>query len=294
MSLLLFAGSEHKNVKRALIKMGVKHVLCSYWYLVRRKVDIEEMFEDFETVVIDSGAFTMGAGHGKGSVIDLPLAQHEEYLERYLAFLYKHAGRFYWAANYDLDTMLGHNLILDWNLKFENLEKSTGQRVCYVTHDRSQQYPNMKRYFDRYDFIGLSGDHKQRKNFVGYFGQAYKLAMDYGKLCHGFALTSFVSGIVRNYPMFSVDSTTYLGGIKFGSTYNFNGAYFETWDYNQKYRRKTTRNKCDTLGIDFDLFVGDDNQAVLEWNIAAWLENEKLYNRITKAKQWWLSNERGI
>ena len=124
-----------------------------------------------------------------------------------------------------------------------------------------------------------------KEDNVGYFSQVYNLSQKHKKKTHGFAMTNFVS--FQNFPFFTCDSTTYLGGAKFGSTYVYNGAYFETWDYFQKHRRKTLGHWCKEWDIDFNDFINDKSKAVTKFNVKAWQENEKLFNRRTKSRQWW-------
>jgi hypothetical protein len=284
---LLFAGGESKSVRMSLVEAGVQNVLVSYYYVKRRNVPIEFYFDHFPNLCLDSGGFTMiesfvkKSGHKDYKKF---FVKHERYLDEYLEFCSNHAGRFMWVANYDIDAIVGANQVYEWNEKFKLLEKM-GQTVCYIAHDYALPYTHLYTYFQEYDFVGVSTDHKMRKDNVGYFSQVYKLSEKYKKKTHGFAMTNFVS--FQNYPFYTCDSTTYLGGAKFGSTYVYNGAYFETWDLYQKHRRKHLKHWCEKWDINFTDFVNDKSSAVTKFNIKAWLENEKLYNRRTKTRQWW-------
>jgi len=215
----------------------------------------------------------------KGAKID-----HETYLYKYLEFIDKYKGRFYWAANYDVNFIVGDNQVYKWNEIFELLEKE-GQRVCYVSHDFSVPYKNMKEYFSKYGMIGVSGDHNMKKDNVGYFGQAYNYSLTFKKPIHGFAMTNFVS--FDRFPFYTCDSTTYLGGAKYGTTYVFNGVYFETWDYKHKFRRKALKSTCEKYGVDYKKFCADDIMEVTRFNIMSWKENEITFNKKTKYRQWW-------
>ena len=292
--LLFFAGGESPEIRQLLYECGVRNILMSYYYILQRAVNMDEVLSTFDRVVVDSGAFTLGAGHEawsrhkKEKTTSLQL--FENWLTDYLLFLEKYKGRFYWAANLDLNTFVGDGIVYKWNDEFEKLERD-GQRICYVSHDSRKPYRNLWQYFDRYKFIGVAGgiDSKGKvlKSDVGYFSQVYNLSVRYRKLVHGFAMTNFVS--FDRFPLFTVDSTTYLGGVKFGTTYVYNGAYFETWDYRHKYRRKALKRQCEERGVDFDLFLADDGMEVTRYNIHSWLENEKLFNKKTKARQWWMN-----
>jgi len=278
---LLFAGAESKSIRKVIIDAGVKNTLVSYFYIVDRSVDINEYFDRFEYVALDSGGFTFikNATEKKNT----KKIDHYRYLMNYLEFIEKHKGKFLWVANYDVAIEVGDNRVYEWNELFRKFEPY--QRICYVAHDYSIPYENLYKYFDLYDMIGVSGNWIGSKDDVGYFSQVYQLAMTKKKLTHGFAMTNFVS--FDRFPFWTADSTTYLGGAKFGTTYVWNGAYFETWDYLRKYRRKSLKNWCELWGVDFEGFCNDQIREVTRFNTFAWLENEKAFNRKTKHKQWW-------
>lgn len=287
---LFFAGAEAKDVRDMLEEAGVKNILVSYYYVKDRNVDVAELFQRFDNVVIDSGAFTLGAGHGQKKKQMASEIDYDGWIDEYLKLLYDWSGRFFWAANLDLDILLGKGRVKKYNELFEELEAKVHQRVCYVVHDSimykySHPYQNLYEYFDRYGMIGVSGDWKGSKSDVAYFQQVYNLSKKYKKFVHGFAMTNFVS--FDRFPFYTCDSTTYLGGAKYGTTYVWNGAYFETWDYTKKYRRKSLKRQCEEWGIHFTKFCNDDIREVTRFNIRSWLKNEEAFNRKTKHIQWW-------
>lgn len=283
---LFFAGSENQSHKHKLQRSKAKNVLLSYYYFRKRKIDIEEYFESFDRVTLDSGAFTLLESAQKRHKI----INHDEYVEEYINFIKKYKGRFFWVANYDLGIAIGEKKVREYNEEFRR-QLEPEQRVCYVAHDYTIPYINLEEYFNLYDFVGISSNYKGEKNDIGYLALTYNLSLRHRKLVHGFAMTNFVS--MTNYPLYSADSTTYLGAHKYGSTYVWNGSYFETWDYTQKHRRKTLYGMCEELGINFDLFsmLPESQEALNEitvFNIHSWLKNEEKFNRLTKNRQWWL------
>jgi hypothetical protein len=281
---LLLAGAESKKIRASLIECGVRNTLVSYFYIIDRGVDIEEYFDKFENVALDSGGFTFlekARTSKKGFKAD-----HEKYLNNYLEFIDKHKGRFFWVANFDINIVVGDDKVLEWNelfRKFENVQK-----VCYIIHDYELPYKNLYLYFDLYDMVGITSNWRGEKDDIGYFEQVYNLSLTKRKLVHGFAMTNFVT--IDKFPFYSTDSTTYIGGTKYGSTYVWNGAYFETWDYLRKYKRKGLKHWCDIWNIDYKMFCDDDPKETMKFNIRSWLENEKFFNRKTFNKQWWNQN----
>ncbi len=279
---MFFAGAENKSHMRALYDCGVEKVLMSYFYIRRRSIDIDEILDKFPQVVVDSGAFTM-MGHGE-NVKKVTLQQHEDYLYDYLKFLVKYSGRFIWAANYDVDLVIGHNKVVEWNKLFEQLEEEYGQTVCYVAHDYANKFDVTKEYLDRYSYIGASSisDAQHINHTERFYIEATKRKVR----THGFGFTAFVTE--QRFPYYTCDSTTYLGGEKYGTTYVYNGAYFETWDYKHKHYRKWLKRQCDEWGLDFNKILKDDSHEITRFNIKSWILNEELFDRRTKNRQWWM------
>lgn len=276
---MFFAGSENNRVRRWLKECGVKRILMSYHYIMERGVNINNVLDDFEEIIIDSGGFTMYKFlYERGINFD-----YEDYYKNYYDFIEENAGKFFFVANYDVDQIVGIKRVLKWNEDFKYIEDK-GQRVCYIAHDARPPYRNLEMYFEKYNYIGVSGGY-YGKNDSGYLSRVYNLSLTKRKFVHGFGLTSFV--LMTQFPFYSCDSTTYLGGARYGSTYVFNGAYFETWDYFQKHRRTTLKHWCEKWDIDYEGLINDSVEWVTKFNIKAWLENEKLFNARTRVRQWW-------
>jgi hypothetical protein len=280
---LFFAGAESPKDRHALYKAGVQNILMSYYYIKRRKVNIEEVLSEFPNMVVDSGAFTLMQQSGSLSV-----AEHEEFLAGYFDFLQEHVGKFYWVANYDVDILVGHRQVYAWNEKFEDLERQ-GQPVCYVAHPRDYADLHMEDYMRRYAYIGIADYVRNGKEDVGYNERAYVLAVKNKKRIHNFGMTNFSN--FGQFPPFTCDSTTWIGGPKFGSTYVWNGAFFQTIPYTHKHFRIQYKQWCDKWGLSFQKFLDDDRQTLIKFAANAWLINERAYNRRTHTRQWWLSEE---
>lgn len=282
---LFFAGAEAEKNRNFMRDIGIKKILVSYFYVKERKVNLQSLFDNFEYVVIDSGAFTMLQTFQD---VNLSVIKHEEYLNGYLELLHNNIGKFFWAANYDIDLIVGSKKVYEWNKKFEVLEK-LGQTICYIAHDYSVPYKNLYNYANSYKYIGIAGDEKLSKNSTKYLEQVYTLARRNKIKVHGFAMTNLVSQ--DKFPSFSVDSTTYLGSARYGSTYVWNGAFFETWDYHHKHQRKQLGTWCQKWNLDLQKLLDDDIDELTKFSMNAWLYNEAHFNRKTIGKQWWLDSE---
>ena len=273
---MFFAAAENQRRLRVLINCKVQNALISYFYINKGKLNTGELLSSFPNVCMDSGAFTVITAEKK----NWTKKEHQKYMEQYLDLLWDNVGKFFWVANYDVEAILGTKIVDEWNLEFEKLQEA-GQQVCFVPHDLDQRkFDRTLDYLQRYDYVGAKAYNSRYTYFE---------ARKRKKRVHGFAMTGF--NTQKNYPMFSTDSSTYIGAERYGCTYVWNGAYFESWDKSVKHRRNTLKKWCDLWEIDFDLLLQDDMDTTLEFSIRSWMFNEAYYNRLTRNKQWWLSNE---
>ena len=285
---MFFAGAEDKKIREILKKCGVTRILISYYYIKQKKINFEELFADFPEIVLDSGAFTMFKKRPTKE-------ESAKYFADYIKFIEQHVGNFFFVANYDVDVFMGYKQIDTWNKEFFPFEKA-GQRVCYVAHDFDARHIRLYEYLQSFGYVGVSyvkSNQTQKEHVETLTGVAYTIALKNKSHIHGFGMTSFVSN--SRAPFYSVDSTTYLGGAKYGTTYVYNGAFFETWTYHYKYRRKGLVGQARAYGMDEETikkFVDDtDINAVTEFNIYSWKESEKHFNLRLLQRQWWLTDK---
>jgi len=87
---------------------------------------------------------------------------------------------------------------------------------------------------------------------------------------HGWAVTDNAS--IKKLPFYSVDSTTWLGGAKYGSTYHYVGNWeMSTLPYQNKQENRAKFSAfCKEWGIDFKKFVDDHIPTVNLFNAKQW------------------------
>ena len=228
---------------RQLIDFGIREILVSYFY-IRKGLDYyEEILPKLKKAkglfMTDSGAFSfMASGY-------VDAMEKEEYwipyLEEYVAWLKEHKDYIYVAANLDLDKIVGRNIVRKWNKKyFEPLEEFMD--IVYVAHEDEELgdphgIHHFEEYCKKYRYVGIN---QSQKKFAHRF---YLLAKQYNRRVHGFAWTELK--LLRRYPFFSVDSTSWLSGVRYGTTYNYDGKNFKSYDTKQKFRRKANRIKLE-------------------------------------------------
>lgn len=137
-----------------------------------------------------------------------------DFADRYGLYLQQNQDKFEVAVNLDVI----RNPELTWRMQ-QYLEDRYKVKILPVYHQGAD--PKwLKLYMDRYDYIGIGGlgQFVSRTQWVQYGDRTFKkLCDDKGKpmwKTHGFAVTS--PGLILRYPWYSVDSTSWLVGEKFG------------------------------------------------------------------------------
>lgn len=107
---------------------------------------------------------------------------------------------------------------------------------------------------------------------------------------HGWAMTN--NEAIKRIPFFSVDSSTWLGGARYGTTYWYKGGYeMATLPYTDKelYRSRMTAF-CKDHGIDWELLMKDDLTQINRFNAKQWaVYSEELLKDNSRA--YWLSED---
>jgi len=183
------------------------HVLESYHYLGPNIRQIRRIRDLGKTIFVDSGAFSMFT---QGVEVDL---------DAYAQWIKDHADISHVASNLDV---IGRGQE-EATYKNQKYLESLGIKIQPVHHARDHD-DWLRRYLDEgYDYIFLGGmvpettnylrdwlDHVWERHLCNPDGTA-KVKV------HGFGLT--VLDLMKRYPWFSVDSTSWVMNSRFGSIY---------------------------------------------------------------------------
>jgi hypothetical protein len=272
-SVLFFSASSTGDFQQ-LYDFGIREMLVSYFYLKKSLAYYDKMLplikEQGGLFMTDSGAFSFASKFGEGTP-EYEEARHEKfwipYLEEYIAWIREHKKYIFCAANLDIDSIVGQEVVHKWNQKyFEPLEKD-GIQIVYVAHEGnvySTILDSLKYYMKRYEYVGVNQVHKEQA------AKIYQLAKYYNRRIHGFAWTEF--DLLKRYPFFSADSVTWLGGVRFGTTYDYDGKNFRTIDYKRKYLRKANRYAYEQIGVDIDKVTKtEDRTSINKMNLLGWM-----------------------
>lgn len=262
-------------------KNKINSILLSYELVKNKENDFIKLAEYIKEMkgylMLDSGAFTFKTK--KAQLEGRTIEDYVEHTEALVAFIEKYRNYIYCAANMDMDRWVGEELVDKWNEKyFKPLEKITN--IIYnIDPDRSRDVTGMKRaetYFRRYGYVGIG---------IGMIPQLPKimyLQNKYKRRVHGFAITRLK--LLKSYPLFSVDSTTWLRAEIFGSVNSFDGKNFRTAGTDQRYKRKLFKVQALEQGIDWEAMVAGKAKDLTEWNTYAWTGFEREYLNYAKTK----------
>ena len=280
--VLFFSASSVGDAKQ-LVDFGIREILVSYFYIKKSIAYYEKMakflHEEDGLFMTDSGAFSFMGNAEKEEMYTE--AYWIPYLEEYVAWLRKNKEHIFVAANLDLDVVVGRDVVRKWNKKyFEPLEKE-GLQIVYVAHEEESDphaIQHFKEYCHKYKYVGINQRHKE------YASRFYQIAKMYHVRVHGFAWTEL--SICKKYPFFSNDSTTWLGGVRYGTTYDYDGKNFRMIDYKKKYSRKAKRLKYERhAGVKIeDVTVREDRVSINRMNLLGWLGFRREYIKMANLK----------
>lgn len=215
--LIYFAGADNKQHARLLATCGVKNILVSYHTMMTSGVDIEDVVTPFNTfgykpsLFLDSGGFVARL---KNKPIDV-----RAYAE------YARVRRKDVTVAANLDT----NDLAESQSNHDFLQGILAPvPVLPVYHPTEYLGPADERdllakWCETHDYIaigGVAGAKLSADVVIRYLDYVFSITRDRVKV-HGFGITKM--DLLRRYPFYSVDSTTWLNGGMYGEVFKFMG-----------------------------------------------------------------------
>ena len=225
------------------------HRLESYQYISN---DERKRVNEYKNFILDSGAFTYLNGASGNVNWDL-------YINNYADFINKYKVKNF--IELDIDPVVGIKEVERLRAK---LEKLTGKQSIPVWHkSRGKDY--WLKMVKEYDYVAIGGIVTREIKPSEYKHFHYMLAEAKKENCkvHGLGFTNLKG--LKEYPFYSVDSTSWLSGNRFGSVYKFNGSSLVKYDKQKGSRVKTyeTANNNFKEWIKFANYMEDYNHKVL-------------------------------
>lgn len=193
-------------------------VLCSFYDLKNKNKETINMFvNDNEMFLLDSGAYTFLANVKKDNI------DFNKYLDEYINFINKWNIKYFFEL--DVDKIVGYEEVLKMR---KRLEDKTNKKCIPVWH-KSRGMEEYKKLCQEYDYISIGGivireiTKKDYKNFGGMLEYAKK----YNCKVHGLGFTNLSNLNNDTYKFYSVDSTSWVSGGRFGTMYLFKNGKLE-------------------------------------------------------------------
>lgn len=207
---LFLAGNDGFRKQRFNLFLKDLYILESYYYVTKQEW-MYPLFKEFKGFLLDSGAFTFMAST-KGQKVDW-----EQYVINYGNFVKKHDIKLFFEL--DIDTIVDLKEVE----RLRNLLEKTSERKCIPVWHKSRGLEYWKQMCKDYDYVAIGGIVTQeiKRSEYDVFYPLLKIAKENNTKVHGLGFTNLKG--MEKYKFYSVDSTSWLSGNKFGAVYLFNG-----------------------------------------------------------------------
>lgn len=185
-------------------------ILESYHYITKQEW-MFPLFKEFKGFLLDSGAFTFMTSM-KGQKVNW-----EQYVINYGNFIKQNDIKNFFEL--DIDPIVGLKEVE----RLRNLLEETAQRKCIPVWHKSRGLEYWKQMCKEYDYVAIGGIVTQeiKRSEYDVFFPLLKIARENNCKVHGLGFTNLKG--MEKYKFYSVDSTSWLSGNKFGAVYLFDG-----------------------------------------------------------------------
>ena len=283
---IFFSGVENEFYLDTLYDLGIRDFLMSYEYLKGKGFNTFKKYKDVR-LFIDSGAYTY---QNDPKYEEYTEEQWVKQIQEYLAWAKKHKDNIFAIADLDLQYLsnVGYEKVYEWRKTyFEPFMLETGIPVCFIYHeDGLDQWEYMCK---RYPYVGLSLAIDKVENGSNQLREMFKIAEKHNALCQGMASTN--TKMLTQYPFYTVDSTTWNAGLKYGE--------ISVWTGTKMTRVKKTDfetkafpliQNYEGASFDFDLIREEDKTEMIRVNAYAFVLGEKFVRERLKSKMYWLKS----
>ena len=219
MKVFLAATSNREYFEEELNK--IPYVLESF-YTIKNKKTLNRIKKlDKEKFLLDSGAFTFINSH-KGKI------DWDKYIKDYADFINQYDIKYFFEL--DIDSVVG---IKEVERLRNKLEQLTNKKCICVWH-KSRGLDYYKMMCKQYNYIAIGGIviGEIKKQDYNVFISLLKIAKENNCKVHGLGFTA--TRDLNRYHFYSVDSTNWLSGGRFGQLHTFNGKYIESKSFKNK------------------------------------------------------------
>lgn len=193
------------NINKKEVKKS-KYILESFYYINDWQIPL---IKDFDLFLLDSGAFTF-MNNLKGDV------DWKEYIDKYADFIIKNNVKYFFEL--DIDSIIGYDRVKEYT---RYLEKKVGRQCIPVWH-KARGIKEWERLTKEYNYVAIGGivTKEIKPNEYKYFKILLDIAKKNNCKVHGLGFTNLK--LLHKYHFYSVDSTSWKSGNRFGTLYLFN------------------------------------------------------------------------
>lgn len=192
-----------------------KYVLSSYYYLRKTKnkkvIKVYKERNEQDNFILDSGAFTLMTSKKNININE----ELEQYTEDYIAFIKENKVKRY--IELDLDSVIGYEKVIKLR---QRLESEIGWKSIPVWHI-SRGIDEFKKHCEEYSYIAIGGlvEHVPKSAYP-LIKELVRYANYKGVKVHGLG---FTNANAHEYGFYSVDSSSWSIGRRYGQAVFFNG-----------------------------------------------------------------------
>lgn len=214
---VFLAATSDKNFCIEEIKK-IDYILESFYYMQNWQLPIIKKCKMF---LLDSGAFTF-MNNFKGKI------NWEEYIDKYANFINKNNIKYFFEL--DIDSLVGYEKVKEYRKYLENKT----QKKCIPVWHKNRGLEEWKKLTKEYSYVAIGGIviKEITQTDYKYFKPLLKIAKENNCKVHGLGFTNLKT--LGNYKFYSVDSTSWKSGGRFGQLHTFNGKYIESKSFKNK------------------------------------------------------------
>ena len=242
---LCFAGGEDRKLRDGLYRIGVRNILLSFYYFKKfmRKRTPAEIADDigrFDYVLLDSGGFTFMQALKEGRETHMGIREYADFYHSEL----ERTGHIFTACA-ELDV---HEEFSQYEMEeAKDRLMAHGVPMLPVIQGQSVEELTELGWYDKYGYMAVGSALLWGKKVAPELKEYIKKGKELGTLYHGFGVTTVDA--IRTMPFFSVDSTTWMGGTRYGNTMIFQNGRLRYYDFHKKGVRKRYRKRFEDSGL---------------------------------------------
>lgn len=282
---LFLAGAENGYAQKVFKAIGIPHILMSYYYVRgKKKENIIRMIEEYRAsgvkiIMLDSGAHSFFAEEGIGAgTVDKKIKTKEstdEYYEKYREWLKTFSQYFDIIVELDIGALVGLEKVERW--RKELIDIIGKEKLMVGFHSLYMDRDYFRLLCKEFNYVGIGMGRKEK---LGEWNSLLNIAQKYKTKVHGFAMTKLE--FMTKLPLFSVDSTSWNTGSKYGIMYAFQNNKLKSLGKEEKRRY---RSYFESNNLDWEKIKNEDIIEIGKASVLAWLKYEQFVEKHSK-KYW--------